>query len=209
MDKINRSKKSENKRLVILNSAQKVFSKKGFLSVSMQDIIDEGHISRGGIYIYFSSIDEIFFETITKRSIRQFDDIRLAIQDNPPFYELLNNYLLEHKKRLVNHVNNDYSLLRAMYEYSFTHNSERDKKLKQKQINATRATVRSVLDIGVRQHKISQDKVKVISDTFMLLIEGMNILALTGNLKEKQIDEQFDLFYQKITNKDDEYVARD
>lgn len=28
----------------------------------------------------------------------------------------------------------------------------------------------------------------------MLLIEGMNVLALTGKLTEKQIDDQFTLF---------------
>ena len=198
MIKTNVSNKSESKRLAILNGARKVFSKKGFLSVSMQDIIDECHISRGGIYLYFNSVDELFFETITQRSVRQFDEIRLAIQDNPPFNELLEDYLMEHKKRLINHINNDCSLLRAMYEYSFTHNSDTDKKLKQKQINATRATVRSVLDVGVQQNQVSSEKVKLISDNFMLLIEGMSILTLTSNLKEKQIDEQFDMFYKEI-----------
>ena len=32
----------------------------------------------------------------------------------------------------------------------------------------------------------------------MLLIEGMNVLALTGKLTEKQIDDQFTLFVKKL-----------
>lgn len=194
MTKQKLTKRSETKRNAILESAQNVFSTKGFSSVTMQDIIDECGISRGGIYLYFSSIDEIFFETITQQSVRQFDDISEVVKKRPLFRELLTNYLFEHKCRLLNHINSGPSLLRAMYEYSFTHTSPRDKALKQKQMNSTKATLRSILDLGVEQNKIDSRYVKSIADNFMLLIEGMNIMALTGELKEKQIDDQFNLF---------------
>lgn len=193
------TKKSESKKEEILSSAKNVFSRKGFSSVTMQDIIDECGISRGGIYLYFHSVDDIFFEAMTQRSVRHFDNIRKSIEKNPPFEQILNSYLLEHKNRLINHINNGSSLLRAMYEYSFTHNFPRDRRLKQKQINATKATVRSILDLGIRQNKIENHHIKTIADNFMLLIEGMNILALTGELKEQQIDNQFDMFLNKLS----------
>lgn len=56
------TKKSEIKKLVILNNARKVFSKKGFSAVTMQDIIEACGISRGGIYLYFTSVDDIFLK---------------------------------------------------------------------------------------------------------------------------------------------------
>lgn len=192
------NKRSELKREIILNNAYTVFSKKGFISVTMKDIIDECSISRGGIYLYFRSIDDIFYETITQRSVRQFDDIRSAIQNNPVFEDIFRKYLLEQKIRLIDHINHNFSLLRAMYEYSFTHTLPRDEKLKIKQTNATRATVRSLLDLGVKQNKIKCKNIKTITDNFMFLIEGMNILALTGQLNEKQIDNQFDLFIDQL-----------
>ena len=191
---MNNDKRSVLKKNAILNGARNVFAKKGFLSATMQDVINECEISRGGIYLYFNSIDDIFFETVTQRSVHQFDDIRKAIKQNPPFEKILNNYLLEQKKRLLDHTHDDHSLLRAMYEYSFTHNRSRDRGLKQKQINATRATVRSLFDLGVKQNKIVDKDIKIIADNFMLLIEGMNVLALTGELTDKQIDDQFNLF---------------
>ncbi|MBP5841254.1 TetR/AcrR family transcriptional regulator [Lactiplantibacillus plantarum] len=191
---MNNNKRSVLKKNVILNGAHNVFARKGFLSATMQDVINECGISRGGIYLYFNSIDDVFFETVTQRSVRQFDDIRETIKQNPPFEQILNNYLLEQKTRLLNHMHDDHSLLRAMYEYSFTHNHSRDRGLKQKQINTTRATVRSLFDLGVKQNKIVDKDIKIIADNFMLLIEGMNVLALTGELTEKQIDDQFNLF---------------
>ncbi|MGO3489327.1 MAG: TetR/AcrR family transcriptional regulator [Leuconostoc carnosum] len=192
------TKKSEIKKLAILNNARKVFSKKGFSAVTMQDIIEACGISRGGIYLYFTSVDDIFFETMTQRSVHQFDKIREAVIKQPSFEQILNDYLLEHKNRLLNHMANGCSLLRAMYEYSFTHHSDRDRSLKQKQVNATKATVRSILDLGVKQGKIDSHDIKIIADNFMFIIEGMSILALTGELKEKQIDDQFEMFIKKL-----------
>ena len=56
--------KSLKKRNLILDCAEKVFSQKGFSVVTMKDIIEACNISRGGIYLYFSSTDEIFMEVI-------------------------------------------------------------------------------------------------------------------------------------------------
>ena len=58
------SERSKEKRNLILKCAEQVFRTKGFSNVTMKDIIDECNISRGGIYLYFSSVDEIFTEVI-------------------------------------------------------------------------------------------------------------------------------------------------
>ncbi len=50
------------KRDLILESAKVVFSKKGLIDATMKDIIEECGISRGGIYLYFRSVDEIFWQ---------------------------------------------------------------------------------------------------------------------------------------------------
>lgn len=198
MDNHNLSGKRANKRAAILKSARDVFGQKGFLAVTMQDIIQAAEISRGGLYQYFSSVDEIFRVVINERSTRQFDDIRAEIKKNPDFNQLLAIYLAGHRTRLLTNVTNGTSLLRAMYEYSFTHDSLEDKKLKQKQMNATKATVRSILELGVRQGAVNAEHIKAIADNFTLLIEGMSVLALTGELKASQIEEQFELFKKQL-----------
>ncbi|MCP9313884.1 TetR/AcrR family transcriptional regulator [Liquorilactobacillus satsumensis] len=198
MNNHNLSNTRATKRLIILNSARLVFAQKGFLAVTMQDIIQASKISRGGLYLYFHSVDELFIATISERSNRQFDDIRAEIKQNPNFNVLLNSYLAEHKKRLLTNVKNGTSLLRAMYEYSFTHDSPKDRQLKKKQMNATKATVRSILELGVQQQAINMPNVKAIADNFMLIIEGMSVLALAAELKPEQIDDQFKLFKDQL-----------
>ena len=66
------AKQRESKKVKILESARRVFCRKGYLDVTMQDIIDECGISRGGIYLYFTSVDEIFQEVITTRNKTKF-----------------------------------------------------------------------------------------------------------------------------------------
>ena len=54
-------KKGLKKQEKIGNAAAKVFNKKGFLETNIDDIAAAAKLSKGGIYHYFSSKDEILF----------------------------------------------------------------------------------------------------------------------------------------------------
>ena len=56
--------KSAQKRKYILEKARGVFSEKGYKNVTMKDIVDACDISRGGLYLYFSSIEELFLAVL-------------------------------------------------------------------------------------------------------------------------------------------------
>lgn len=53
-------KYKEQKRNEILEAAKRVFIRRGYDAVTMKDIIDESGLSRGGVYLYYSSTEEIF-----------------------------------------------------------------------------------------------------------------------------------------------------
>jgi AcrR family transcriptional regulator len=60
----------EKKRIKILDAAFAVSIKKPMHEVSMRDIISESGLSQGGIYRYFSNLDEILIELINQRMKR-------------------------------------------------------------------------------------------------------------------------------------------
>lgn len=192
------SKTRKAKEEIILAKASEVFAEEGFLQVTMQRIIDACQISRGGLYLYFHSVDELFVEVIRSRSVHQFDLVREQLRSNPDFHFVFAEYLAEHKQRLLVLAAGGPSLIRAMYEYSFTHQSEEDRHLKQKQVNATRGTVQSLLDLGADQGVLPKEKVRLLAEELMLIIEGLNVLALTGELQERQIDRQFAQFQKQV-----------
>ena len=49
------------RRIQIGKAAARVFNKKGYLDTSMDDIVSAANLSKGGLYHYFSSKDEILF----------------------------------------------------------------------------------------------------------------------------------------------------
>lgn len=59
----------ESKRKIILDAALKVFSKKPSYTVSMKDIIKESKLSQGGVYKYYSNIDDIIISLINENEI--------------------------------------------------------------------------------------------------------------------------------------------
>ena len=59
----------DNKRKIILDAALKVFSKKPSYTVSMKDIIKESKLSHGGVYKYYSNIDDIIISLINRDKI--------------------------------------------------------------------------------------------------------------------------------------------
>jgi TetR/AcrR family transcriptional repressor of nem operon len=50
----------------IINESLKLFSLKGFLSTSTQDIMREAKTSKGGLYNHFKSKDDIFFAVLSE-----------------------------------------------------------------------------------------------------------------------------------------------
>ncbi len=171
----------------ILDSARRVFCRKGFIGVTMKDIIEECGISRGGIYLYFDSVDSIYIAVVGRRIKRKFDGIREAVKSGMDFDTLLTNYFEEQKNRLL-HL--DDSLLRSMYEYFFTHKSGDDHKLQQEQMEKVKETIREILLLGVRQGRLRNEGIDDLAEHFMFEIEGLSVLALFGGLTEECIDRQ-------------------
>jgi AcrR family transcriptional regulator len=64
----------QQKKQLILEAAKKAFFRRGYELTTMKDIVDESGLSRGGVYLYFSSTEEIFLEILKindKRLISQ------------------------------------------------------------------------------------------------------------------------------------------
>lgn len=55
----------DNKRLLIIDAAQRVLEKKTMSTITMQDVINESGLSQGGIYRFFKDVDEILAEMIS------------------------------------------------------------------------------------------------------------------------------------------------
>lgn len=91
----------DKKRKIILNSALKVFSKKPAYMVKMKDIIKESKLSQGGVYKYYSNIDDIIISLLNLNKIdKKPEDIIKENYNNPEkvifeFLEVYKKYFFE------------------------------------------------------------------------------------------------------------------
>ena len=91
--------KSEQKREYILKKAREVFAKKGFRDVTMKDIVEACEISRGGLYLYFGSTEQIFKEILAQDLENDGEDLTADLGQDATMAELLMLFLKEQKKK--------------------------------------------------------------------------------------------------------------
>ena len=185
--------KSEEKRELILAKAEQVFIRKGFNGVTMKDIIEECEISRGGIYLYYSSVDEIFTEVIKRHNQSNAEKIIIDIE-NSSFEVLLDKYFEIQKSRLL-HMEN--SLLLAMFEFFIVHKQEPDKDFFSGAFDILENTLIEILNCGVKEGYIREDNARVVAANILFCIKGLETLAMSNGVSDKLVDTQFE-FYKKM-----------
>lgn len=71
---------SEERKAQIINAAEDVFTKKGFDEARMDDIAEETGLSKGTLYLYFKSKDDLIIailDRIFQREFKAFEDLDL------------------------------------------------------------------------------------------------------------------------------------
>lgn len=180
--------KASEKRELILRSAKKVFIRKGFNRVTMKDIIDECKISRGGIYLYFSSVDEIFVEVVKKHNQEKIDDIKACIESSEDFDQLVDDFFEDQKRRLMRM---DQSLFVAMMEFCFGHKNILNRDFYTEQFHNTKVIVMELLKSGRRKQSVVAKDIDRLADSIMFLIEGLRCLAVSSRISSELVDSQF------------------
>ncbi len=178
--------KSVQKKQYILEKARKVFMEKGFKDVTMKDIVEACEISRGGLYLYFSSTEEILLEVLDAEA-NEIDDVftsRIAEDDTAA--DILTLFLKEQKKELLRKKNN---LNTAVYEYFFLHKKDKDNMLR-KQFDAGVRVIEKLIEAGIASGEFYCEDPGGAASNIMYVLEGLKINAQTMGITEEMVDEQ-------------------
>lgn len=189
------------KKELILDKAKQVFIRKGFNRVTMKDIIEECDISRGGVYLYFSTVDEIFMEVVKKHNRAKIDGIKSSIENSTDFNQLINDFFSEQKENLLNM---DKSLFAAMIEFCFSHKNSSDRDFYTEQFFNTKNIILELLKFGQTSNAIAVRDIADLADSIMFLIEGLRSLAVSSGVSPALADQQLGvckrLVYSDIFN---------
>lgn len=187
--------RSLEKRNLILERAKQVFSQKGFSMVTMKDIIDACNISRGGIYLYFSSTDEIFMEVIKLHHQSYIEKTKNNINDIDDFNTIVNIYFENLKQEMKNIKG---SLKLAMIEFFVAHKTETNNNFFIKAMDGLKAPIIEILSLGKKQGRISYENLNEATDLVFYWLIGLEEIMLSTNVPIENLYSQIDLMKQLI-----------
>lgn len=187
--------KSEQKRKLIIAKARQVFLEKGYRAVTMKDIIEACEISRGGLYLYFPSTQEIFLEVLKQEQEIADDVFSTHVGEESTPADILELFFMAQKAELLNTKDN---LAMATYEYYFAHRPEGEDNFLRAQFEAAVEALAQLIEMGVEYGELYCEEPKAAAEEIMYTIEGLKISLLTMKLTEEEIDKQLDYLLQGL-----------
>jgi AcrR family transcriptional regulator len=182
-----------NKIQAILEAAKRVFIRKGFFETTMQDIVNECNISRGGLYRYFSSTEEIFKELLESDVNEDENAFNSFMQMDKDAYEILKAFI---EGQCENILNIKDTLIPAAYEY-FIRNI-RDGEVSEflaKRHHAALMSLVRVIEYGIGRGQIPKEvDAKGICNCILAFIEGLIITAVATVVEEDVLRQQIESF---------------
>lgn len=81
MPKVSQRHKTE-RREQLISAAETVFLRKGYSRATVQDVLDQASVSRGGLYLYFANKAEIFEAVLERQDERSLSELRGILTGN-------------------------------------------------------------------------------------------------------------------------------
>ena len=179
--------KSVQKRRYILENARKVFMEKGFKKVTMKDIVEACEISRGGLYLYFESTNQIFLEVLKLESEEADDVFSDSIKEDATASDILILFLREQKKELLRKKD---TLTQAIYEFYFENNLPKKDNILKKQFDSAVKIIEKLIEAGVENGEFYCEDCEGTARNIMFVLEGLKISAQTIGVTSEAVDRE-------------------
>ncbi|MCM3765563.1 TetR/AcrR family transcriptional regulator [Neobacillus niacini] len=159
----------KNKKALILKSAFECFAEKGFQVATMEDIVKHSNISKGAIYNYFSSKDEIYIELMNERTSESINKLRDELGRLKT-----SNEKLEHLFNVYSDVNktSDYVNATRVHIEFWLYSTRKDdlRTIMISRFNMYKDLFKTIIDEGIKNGEFSK---KANSEELSLIFWGV------------------------------------
>lgn len=164
---------SEERKNQIIDAAIKVFNKLGFHNARMDDIVDESGLSKGTLYWYFKSKDEIIINVLEKVFLRELDELKRLGELDQPVPDLLFQYI----DITVKDFKSFEPMIPLLFEFiAFASRSKITRKLLSKYYDIFMETLTPIIERGIMEGTIIETDPNNIAKALGALIEGTILL---------------------------------
>ncbi|WP_010631080.1 TetR family transcriptional regulator [Sporolactobacillus vineae] len=161
------------RRQQILTAAKRVFCRKGFEPATMQDVVEETGMSRGGVYQYFSSTDQMMRALLEQNADEFSHHLDASLSAQAHIWDIFQDYLIS----LEDEANDPFSLVAYEYFVSGWRARERTDYLRTRYEKGQALFLR-LFNEGVRRGEFKpRQPVSAINQFFMNVNDGIALEA--------------------------------
>jgi AcrR family transcriptional regulator len=211
-----RKREKDQRRSAILNAARKLFFEKGFRYVTVENIARKAELSKGSIYLYFNSKEEIYTQILLNDIDKFNKKSSLIFQNGKSAAELVMDFAFIY----VDFFLNDRELFRIMMTFMLhTEDMNLAETVNQHIIEVTNNTVKiieTILQQGIEKGEFPSDiNLRLSRNAMWGLLNGIISLHLfTGKEAHKEerirsaVKASFDIFINGLRRykKSDEMI---
>lgn len=179
--------KSAQKKQLILKTSRRIFMEKGYKDVTMKDIVEACGISRGGLYLYFHSVEELFVAVMCAEEEEADDIFSGGLGEDASAVDVLMIFLKEQKKEILRRKD-DLSV--AVYEYYFANDLTAEDNPKRGRFEAAAKALARLIEAGIAEREFYDVDARAAADNIMFVLEGLRICARTMGITEAMVDNE-------------------
>ena len=195
--------RADSKRRLILERAREVFVRKGYRAVTMKDIVEACGISRGGLYLYYPDVREVFIAVLRAEQPRENEvALQRVLVGDASVREMLSLYLEDRKREVLS---GDRGLARA--EFEFFSSGEAG----QEAVHPLRArfesdvlAVTQLITLGVKSGEFVSESPEGDARSLMYVLEGLRAAGQTYGIGEAEVDREISHMLSRITDTNQE-----
>lgn len=190
--------KSINKKNLIIETARDIFAKKGYCNTTMKDVVEACNISRGGVYLYFNDIKDVFEAVMAYESDNE-EDFAKKIKEDATYADVLALFVKEQKKAIIS---KKPTLTIAIYEYYFNNKVSGKANLLKKEFDVSVYVLEQLIKEGIDAGEFYDIDAHRAASNLMYVIEGLKIASKTRQITESVVDEEIMYVMQGIIAED-------
>lgn len=175
------SKKGDLTKQHIKEQAIKLFAQRGFKDVTMKDICEVTELSRGGLYLHYSSTRQIFSEIIDDLMNAQGDEFSEKIEQGLSAKKILLLVLERYKNEMLD---TEGSLSVAIYEFFSADTSKQDNALFQ-QYQKSYLMWKQLLEYGINRKEFNAIDIDAIFDLIVFSYQGVRMYSTLMTIDER------------------------
>ena len=160
--RVRKVKHAEDRRRAVLLAAAKVFAKRGYWTTSIDQIADELGLTKGVVYYYFSSKEDLLAEIQTRSLTEAMERLDAVVNRGGPVQEVLRSAIAEQIRNVVEGLDQYAVLLRDPHVLS----EEKQQALRVMQRRYER-TIQSLIERGIADGIFDPGNPKLMAFTLL------------------------------------------